>query len=401
MIACFSAIGCYIPPVFIFPRKRMLDALMKGAPQGAKGFSSSSGWIDSDLFLQWLSHFQSFVNSLKENQFLLILDNHSSHLSLQAINFACEHGIIMLSIPPYSSHKLQPLDRTFFGPLKTFYSQEVNKWMVNHPGKRVSDFDVAELVGKAYKRAATMQKAVNGFKVAGISPFNPHVFNDDDFAPATFTEVEEQPQENLHASDISNHATQSSSVTVTVESESNQTPSTSASSTHQNVEKESEGCIAPNDQPIESIPDCTTHNLVESESECSNNLQPCQNGRRVSVTDISPLPHAKILFRKRKSKRSEILTSSPFKKSLMAKNLSCNKSSNNVTKTSFKRLKLGNCKSMKKLKKNVQYKCIFCHALYEHQPKEDWIECCACKQWCHEKCSVYSGKGKFVCDIFL
>ena len=64
---------------------------------------------------------------------MLILDNHSSHLYLPAINFARKLDIEILSIPAHTSHKLQSLDLTFFGPLKTHYSQEIDKWMVDNP----------------------------------------------------------------------------------------------------------------------------------------------------------------------------------------------------------------------------------------------------------------------------
>ena len=73
----------------------------------------------------WLVHFRSQVTA--EKKALLILDNHASHISLAAINFCQKHNIIMLSIPPSTSHRLQPLDCTLFEPLKTYYNQEIEK----------------------------------------------------------------------------------------------------------------------------------------------------------------------------------------------------------------------------------------------------------------------------------
>ena len=37
LICAMNAAGSYIPPMMIFPRKRMLDALMRDAPVGALG----------------------------------------------------------------------------------------------------------------------------------------------------------------------------------------------------------------------------------------------------------------------------------------------------------------------------------------------------------------------------
>lgn len=58
-----------------------------------------------------------------DRKHLIIMDNHDSHIQLELLNYARENGILILTIPPHTSHKLQPLDRTVFGPLKTYYSQ--------------------------------------------------------------------------------------------------------------------------------------------------------------------------------------------------------------------------------------------------------------------------------------
>ncbi|GBN39256.1 hypothetical protein AVEN_113634-1 [Araneus ventricosus] len=46
---------------------------------------------------------------------LLILDGHSSHVrNSGVIDLARENHVTIISLPPYSTHMLQPLDRTFF-----------------------------------------------------------------------------------------------------------------------------------------------------------------------------------------------------------------------------------------------------------------------------------------------
>ena len=108
---------------------------------------------------------------------------------MPAINFARRNGIEFLTIPLHTSHRLQPLDRTFFAPLKTFYSQEADKWMINHPGQRITEFQVSRLFRGAYERAVTMLNSVSGFRSIGIVPYNPDVFKEEDFAPAMVTEI--------------------------------------------------------------------------------------------------------------------------------------------------------------------------------------------------------------------
>ena len=52
---------------------------------------------------------------------LIIFDNHESHISIDSINLAKGNGIVLLIFPPHTSHKLQPLDRTVYGPFKKYY----------------------------------------------------------------------------------------------------------------------------------------------------------------------------------------------------------------------------------------------------------------------------------------
>ena len=94
-----SAGGQYVPPMFIFPRKRMNDALMNGAPPGSVGASSPSGWMDADTFLEWLQHFADHAKPSPEEPHILILDGHVSHKTLAAITFARDHGIVMVTLP--------------------------------------------------------------------------------------------------------------------------------------------------------------------------------------------------------------------------------------------------------------------------------------------------------------
>ena len=62
----------------------------------------------------------------KASPVLLILDGHTTHTkSLATIDYARENGIVILSLPPHTSHKLQPLNRSFFKPLKAAYNSAI------------------------------------------------------------------------------------------------------------------------------------------------------------------------------------------------------------------------------------------------------------------------------------
>ena len=115
-VYCHSGTGNYLPPMLVFRRKRMCNSLKTDAPAGTIFACTDSGWIDSDCFVMWLKHFIKSVNSSKENKHLLLLDGHTSHTNnLEAILLARDNGLTMLSFPPHTSHKMQPLDVVFSG----------------------------------------------------------------------------------------------------------------------------------------------------------------------------------------------------------------------------------------------------------------------------------------------
>ncbi|RZB40365.1 DDE 1 domain containing protein, partial [Asbolus verrucosus] len=84
---CINALGAYVPPMFIFARQRITPQLSKNGPPKSLYECSKNGWITEKLFIVWLKHFCKFSNPSKENPLLLIIDNHTTHVSLSAYNF--------------------------------------------------------------------------------------------------------------------------------------------------------------------------------------------------------------------------------------------------------------------------------------------------------------------------
>ena len=129
--------------------------------------NNESGWMPKELFLEWLKHFVSQVGCTKDNPCLLILDGHVSHTkNIHAIEYAREHGVVILSSPPHTMHRIQPLDRVFFRSLMSYYNQELDSWLRTEITK-VSVFSVCRILGRAYRRSVSMSIAVNGFKCTG------------------------------------------------------------------------------------------------------------------------------------------------------------------------------------------------------------------------------------------
>lgn len=178
-----SASGNTIPPLFIFPRVHFKDHFMTGAPEGSLGVATKNGWITSAIFIEVLKHIQKKSSCSKDNPILLLVDNHESHVTIEAVNYARDNGIIYLSFPPHTTHRLQPLDIGVFGPFKAKLKIAFNDWHVNNPGKTLNIYNIPRLAKIAYFESFTGKNITHAFEKAGIWPFNRLAFGDDDFAP--------------------------------------------------------------------------------------------------------------------------------------------------------------------------------------------------------------------------
>ena len=162
---------------------------LEGTPPESLGLANCSGWMNSELFPVVLRYFIKFMNVSITDPEVLFLDNHVSHLSLEAIELARENGLHLLKFPPHCSHKLLPLDVSAFGPFKRNYSALCDARLTSNPNKLIFVYDVAKISGKVYARAFNIPNITSGFKATGIWPFNPIVFSDDEFLPASVTDV--------------------------------------------------------------------------------------------------------------------------------------------------------------------------------------------------------------------
>lgn len=73
-------------------------------------------------FEKWLRLFAKYIGATTENPTLHSRQS-ASHSSLNAYLFCRENWIPMPSLPPQTSHRMQPLDVTY-SPLKTAYYRE-------------------------------------------------------------------------------------------------------------------------------------------------------------------------------------------------------------------------------------------------------------------------------------
>jgi hypothetical protein len=103
---------------------------------------------------------------------MLISDGFGTHETVEILEFAFAHNIILCRLPSHTSHKLQPCDVSVFAPLKTAYRDQVerlNRGGVDTIGKEHFTY----LYQPARDKALTRRNILAGWAASGLFPFNP------------------------------------------------------------------------------------------------------------------------------------------------------------------------------------------------------------------------------------
>ncbi|CAI5650280.1 unnamed protein product [Oreochromis niloticus] len=390
-------------------------------------------------FVDFLQHFNEHTKCSKEKPCLLLLDNHESHLSIDGLNYAKENGIIMLSFPPHCSHRLQPLDRSVYGPLKRHINSTCDAWMRNNPGKTMSIYDIPGIVAIAYPLAATPLNIQAGFRVAGIQPYNRNVFLEAKFAPSYVTD-RPIPDPALPGPST-NSDLPGPSTTSALPGPSTNTalpgPSTTSDlpgpSTTSALPGPSTNSALLGPSTTSALPGPSTTSALPGPSTNSALLGPSTNSElpsssTISITssplpstaitdsglptpeDIRPYPKAgrrKPSSKGRKRRKSAILTDTPVKQQLEKE-----KNKAESSKKLFQKRGTRGGKTSGPMKNNAAKRrkiiqesssddeecfCLVCVEPFSNsRPKETWVKCVKCNKWAHDACT--SGQAIYVCQ---
>ncbi|KAE8739207.1 hypothetical protein FOCC_FOCC015298 [Frankliniella occidentalis] len=182
-----GAMGQVIPPVMVFPRKVFKNHMLTGAYPLTLGVAAESGWMNADLYVEVLRHFVKYTSSSQDNPTLLLCDNCESHLSIEALDFAVENGVTILTLVPHTTHRTQPLDVSVMCPFKNAYKRAMASWKRAHVNANCTIYELAAFVNAGITEALTPSNIMAGFKKTGIMPFDREVFSDLDYLPSMVT----------------------------------------------------------------------------------------------------------------------------------------------------------------------------------------------------------------------
>ena len=95
----------------------------------------------------------------------------------------------IITLPPHTSHELQPLDVSVFLALKKYIKAAHMIWYRNNPGKRITVHEVAGLTREPFYKAMTPTNLISGFKRADIYPFIMFQPDDPRFSSSLVTDL--------------------------------------------------------------------------------------------------------------------------------------------------------------------------------------------------------------------
>ncbi|XP_056645093.1 uncharacterized protein LOC130450623 [Diorhabda sublineata] len=338
LIACCNAEGTFLPPILILKGKYKKPEFCEGLPPGSNVYmNQKSSYINAELFLKWMK--EHFIPRKQDGKVLLILDGHSSHSnSYEMLQLASENDVIILCLPSHTTQALQPLDRSFFKPFKSYLSKEVSTWFINNKGRPFNRYHISKMIGDAWFKSAIPAIGVSGFKATGICPYDPNA------VPEYFFRISDASMGSIQNNDdsqaINNHS-QPTQNTIALS-----LPSTSTSLISNN-----------NNQAIQM-----------STSESSETAQELTPSKTLQI--ISPLP---IIQQKEKKRKKTVVR--------------------DLSSSSESEVELQLSESSEECSDENENTCVECHEnYYRTKKKSEWIRCLQCSGWLHEDCTSYREK---------
>ena len=174
-VECICADGTSIPPLIIFKAQNLNYQWIPASIADDWRFAcNSKGWTSNDHGMQWLRRcFEPSTRDKAHGRYrLLICDGHDSHVTGEFIAHYMEHKIVLMILPPHSSHLTQPLDVGIFGPLKKVMASKIAP-LINTGVARLQKVEWTSAFVQAHQEVFNIQNIQSAFLGAGIFPFNP------------------------------------------------------------------------------------------------------------------------------------------------------------------------------------------------------------------------------------
>jgi hypothetical protein len=165
-------------PMAVWPYMRIPSHVADAQPPGWVYEKSPSGWMRTDIFTKFITEkfYPYLVERGIEFPVVVFVDGHTSHLSMPLSQFCDEHEIILICLPPNTTHILQVLDVVFFFPMKKKWKNLLATYRLSHEEELKKD-KVPEALQEIFDTEDFRETLKNGFRVCGLYPFSPDAVN--------------------------------------------------------------------------------------------------------------------------------------------------------------------------------------------------------------------------------
>ena len=172
ILKCISAHGQALALFLIWKKKwHQKEWYRMYSPERWMYAVSEKNWTDNDLKFEWLTkHFNLLTWSSMNEWWMLLLDDHSSHVMWQFQYYCLQNQILLIVLSLYTTHWTQPLDVDVFELLEHWYVKKMKS--ASHIDLDIMKWEFIEL----YKRARTLtldqNNVISAWKGAELHPLN-------------------------------------------------------------------------------------------------------------------------------------------------------------------------------------------------------------------------------------
>lgn len=179
IVESVSAGGNSIPPFAIIKGTEIKQKWFSKIPPELRDMGmgvSESGCSNDILFSTWLQHWEYHTRTNRRGEHrLLLLDGYDSRLTFSTLKFCEQHKVIIVLLPPLTSHILQPLDVSVFQQWKHHHSELLDQNIKQGVGLFDKDNFFAYLHKIRQATILTEPVVKAGFQRCGYFPFRPRV----------------------------------------------------------------------------------------------------------------------------------------------------------------------------------------------------------------------------------
>jgi hypothetical protein len=148
---------------------------------------SPTGWVNADLFWQFGHIFLMWLKRMKLDlqPNLVVMDGHGAHsYNHPFLILMQQHDISVLSLPPHSSHFLQPLDQIPFYLLKKRWKKNLRNYNRRNAAKHMNKTQFFLPFAKTWRESMNPTNIIAGWKKSGLWPIDRNRVSQDVFAPS-------------------------------------------------------------------------------------------------------------------------------------------------------------------------------------------------------------------------